>query len=242
MRLNAVSTFLIVGLLGFQELRASSPDLMMAAESSLISGKAMIDNLRPVLRAAGKVARIYFAGKCQKVGDLEGVLFPPIHVQAPLQSTTGLAAVRDIFRDEAGVSVADEAHDGIIRIVIGKVPLTILDTPIPVLTFGPSQQYTDTLAIWRITDSKEVIAAEKKLGLHIAGPPMRISLGMDPAEGLPHLPASMTNVTVDQALDTVAKTFGGIVVYGTCPDLNSYVVYFVQVEPQGRAPGTPAKP
>lgn len=39
-----------------------------------------------------------------------------------------------------------------------------------------------------------------------------------PEEGrtLPHLPASLKNVTMGQALDLVATTFGGIVMYQTC--------------------------
>jgi hypothetical protein len=35
-------------------------------------------------------------------------------------------------------------------------------------------------------------------------------------EGAPHLPPLMTNVTVDDALDSVAQTFKGIVLYGAC--------------------------
>jgi len=32
---------------------------------------------------------------------------------------------------------------------------------------------------------------------------------------LPHLPASMTDVTVDEALDRIAQTFGGLVIIGS---------------------------
>jgi hypothetical protein len=35
-------------------------------------------------------------------------------------------------------------------------------------------------------------------------------------KGLPHLPGSVNDVTVDQALDMIAKTWGGPVVYGAC--------------------------
>lgn len=37
-----------------------------------------------------------------------------------------------------------------------------------------------------------------------------------PAEGAPHLPPLMQSVTVDDALNSVARTFEGIVLYGTC--------------------------
>jgi hypothetical protein len=35
---------------------------------------------------------------------------------------------------------------------------------------------------------------------------------------LPHLSASMKDLTMDRALDAVAKTFGGIVIYETCEE------------------------
>jgi hypothetical protein len=43
-----------------------------------------------------------------------------------------------------------------------------------------------------------------------------------PSNGAPHLPKVMQNVTVDEALDSVARVFNGVVLYGTCklPDGN----------------------
>ena len=199
-----------------------------------------MDYLKPVLRSAGKVARIYYSGAC-KEGHVYGALFPPIDVQAPLGNDTGFDAVRDIFRNEVDVSVA-AGQDGIIRIVIGRVPVSILNTQIAVLSFVPSQQYSFNPALWRITDSNEVSAAERKLGVSASEPPVRTSLLMEPAEGLPHLPASMTNVTLDQALDVVATTFEGIIFYGTCTEPDRYVIYFEKLEPPQGFPRPMSKP
>jgi hypothetical protein len=43
---------------------------------------------------------------------------------------------------------------------------------------------------------------------------------VEPREGLPHLPETIQNMTVDQALDVIARTFKGIVIYGECARSN----------------------
>ncbi|MGC2405114.1 MAG: hypothetical protein WA431_01755, partial [Candidatus Cybelea sp.] len=41
-----------------------------------------------------------------------------------------------------------------------------------------------------------------------------------PVKGAPHLPELMQNVTLDEQLDAVARTFKGIVTYGVCVQPN----------------------
>jgi hypothetical protein len=41
-------------------------------------------------------------------------------------------------------------------------------------------------------------------------------IGGGPVEGAPHLPRLTQNLTADEALDLVATTFKGIVLYGIC--------------------------
>ena len=43
---------------------------------------------------------------------------------------------------------------------------------------------------------------------------------VEPMKGLPHLPASIRNVTMEQALDKIAKTWAGegVVIYGVCTE------------------------
>src|SRR3984957_5876809 len=58
-------------------------------------------------------------------------------------------------------------------------------------------------------------------------PARTLSIGIaQPADGLPHLPGVITNVTVDQALDLVAKTFRGIVLYEFCTPPNQFQIDF----------------
>jgi hypothetical protein len=53
--------------------------------------------------------------------------------------------------------------------------------------------------------------------LKLRHPPAVFSGGVvEPATGLPHLPKSLENVTMDEALDRVAQTFGVLISYGEC--------------------------
>jgi hypothetical protein len=138
---------------------------------------------------------------------------PFFRVQSPSRGKTGLAAVREIFKNARGITIAEEPA-GIIRIWVGKVPTGILRTKIRELNFKRQAQYDPSLAIGAIASTKETDAAMTSLGLTLS--PDAGGL-LAPAEnGLPCLPSTMRNVTVDQALDMVAKTWGGPVVYGAC--------------------------
>lgn len=156
--------------------------------------------------------------------------FPKVRVQPPSGIAKGFVTVKEILRDEKSAKIS-EGSDGIIRIVIGKPPLALLDTNIHLLTFDPVQQYTESQALSRIEDSKEVGSALRRLGIGRDGVPLRISLGVNPRDGAPHIPASMADLTLDQALDSVAKAFGSIVFYGACTERSLYTVYYVSLNP-----------
>jgi hypothetical protein len=65
------------------------------------------------------------------------------------------------------------------------------------------------------------------LELKIGEPVAAFSIGVNsPAAGLPHLPDVITNLAVDQALDLVAKTFRGVVLYQYCKSAAEYAVFF----------------
>ncbi len=69
----------------------------------------------------------------------------------------------------------------------------------------------------------------QKLG--IEGPPRSYSFLLDPPlEGRPHLPPLIENVTMDDALNLVAKSFNAIVMYGACTNPNRYRVDLVYIE------------
>jgi len=174
---------------------------------------AVLKYLRPALKSSGKAPRVYYRASCQGKGG-NPVPFPRTEVQPPSKGKTGVAAVREVFRDDKDVTVT-EGRTGIIRIRIGKAPDAFLQTKISLLTLKPMEQYNPTLAVSAIESTGEVEAAMRRLGVR---PVQAIGTQLiaEPAKGLPHLPSSMKNVTVDQALDSIAKTFKDVVVYGAC--------------------------
>lgn len=183
--------------------------------------------LIPALRQAGKAGRIYYAASCppDDVGfPYYTYPFPKLNVLPPSKDSSGLSAVQDMFRDDTGIEV-EENPPGVIRVRIGKVPDEILRTKLSLINLKPDEQYDGLLAIHAIEDSKEVLAANHGLDIHVDSRPFDY-LTRHPASGLPHLPDSLANVTMDQALDVVARTLKGIVLYGTCTKQRYYTVGF----------------
>jgi hypothetical protein len=103
-----------------------------------------------------------------------------------------------------------------LRITIGTVSTAILQTRLDVLTLNSSSQYDPLAAIVAIQNAPKVYEAEKSLD--VATPPGVTSIlqAAVPSRKAPHLPSMMQNITVDAALDSVARTFKGIVTYGIC--------------------------
>lgn len=86
------------------------------------------------------------------------------------------------------------------------------------------------LALTRIQSSKEVQKAKRTLGIHLDGVPLYMSAVKPPTLGAPHLNASMVNLTLDQALDSVAQTFRGVVLYGACAAPNFYTIHYMPLK------------
>jgi hypothetical protein len=178
----------------------------------------VIDYVRPALEYAGGAARVYYAAKCpaQDYGVFNngGLLFPGVDVQPPPPGSTGATALRQIFRDAPDAVVAQDSS-GMLRITIGSISTTILQTRISILSLDSFQQYSPKSAVLAILNAPEVYAVERSRNL--SQPLRAVSIiGGGPTEGEPHLPKLVENVTVDEALDAVARTFKGIVLYGTC--------------------------
>jgi hypothetical protein len=171
-------------------------------------GSAAADYLRPVLKSIGGAARINYAGICP---GKEKLHFPAVNVQPASQGSTGITAVRQIFRNDPQVTVTQD-QSGILRITIGSVSTSALQTAIPALTLNSASQYTPLSAVVTISNALQTYAAEP---LEMASTVIDIIV-RGPAEGAPHLPRLMQNVTVDDALDSLARTFKGIVLYGAC--------------------------
>lgn len=177
---------------------------------------AVLTYLRPILNSAGKVARIYYEGSCSTERGGR-VLFPALRVQAPSKGQIGLAAVRALFLSDKDVIVTD-GRSGIIRIRIGNVSTGILETRLSVLSLSEQERYNPAGpegVISAIERTSDMQAAMSRLGVS-QSPVFYIGPAVPSAARFPHLPAELKNVTVEQVLDSIARTFGGTVIYGEC--------------------------
>jgi hypothetical protein len=172
---------------------------------------AVVDYVRPVLKDVGGAARVNYAGIC---AGQDKLLLPGVAAQPAPQGTTGMAAVRQIFRDDPEVAVT-RGQSGMLRITIGTVSTTVLQTRIPSLTLDAPAQYTPKDAVYIIAMTANTYAKQHGLDFGIAATVHDVIV-RGPSNGAPHLPKLMQNVTVDEALDSLARTFNGIVLYGTC--------------------------
>ncbi len=176
--------------------------------------------LNPVLqieRESGKAIRLYFVAACVANDDrfADPVPFPKINVQLPREGKSGVDAIRDIFRDDQNVMVTKDGG-GIVRIWVGKPPTDILQTKVPFLSLDLESRYNPNLVFTEIQRTKQMQAAMKSL--HLTRPNVLWSNAAIPQKGLPHLPATIRDKTVEQILDLVAHTWRGqgLVIYGIC--------------------------
>lgn len=178
---------------------------------------SLLNYLGSALRTSGHAGRLDYAGSCQK-DSMEFVAFPRIAVSQPSGNLMALGAVQQIFRGDAGVNVAEEPQK-IISVRVGEPSTAILQTRVSLLKISTMGRYNPAIVIGSVESTRELKTAMTKLGLRV---PLQLSeqLLATPAPGLPHLPAEMKDVTVNQILNSIAVTFKGIVIYGTCTHPN----------------------
>jgi hypothetical protein len=204
-------------------MEASPQTPMIWSENGKHFERVMLKYLWPALDYGNKVGRIYYSASCEP-NDKLAVSFPRLNVRPPSNKKIGVAAVQDIFRNEKDVSVKEAGAD-IIRVRIGSVPDTLLRVRISTLVLTPEEQYNYWPAILKIENAPEVQSVMEEV--KIRTPARVISIGIrQPADGLPHLPGVIKNVTMDQALDLVAKTFRGVVLYGVCAPPHQFEIRF----------------
>lgn len=178
--------------------------------ANLAIDRVVIDYLRPVLKHFGEAARVNYAGICSG----KELVLPDVSAQPAPPGATGISAVRQIFRDDPRVTVTQD-QSGMFKIRVGSVSTTALRTRLPSLTLDSNTQFTPPAAVDAIAIAADRYAKERKLGFGMAATIIDIIMS-GPAKGAPHLAPLTENVTVDQALDSVTRTFKGVVLYGTC--------------------------
>jgi hypothetical protein len=184
-----------------------------------VSMEDFVARLHPFLKESNLGARVYYRANCPKEGDFYTLNSPTVTLQTGQDKKAGDRAVEDILPKGAIL----ERRAGIISIKLDRIPTGILDTRIGVVKFTPNAQFNEALAIDAIENNADVKAATQRLGYDL--PPVEdISIFVvSPAKDQPHLPETLTNMTVDQALDQVAKTFGAAVLFGVCEDQHIYL-------------------
>lgn len=202
-----------------------------SGSTSASNEDAVIKRIRPALIRAESVGRLYYnVTDCSQALDVFPVPFPAIS----LSPSKKRQSIPEIFRSDAQVIVSKE-HPQIVRITIGKLSTDILGTRISEINFDPTDQYNPSQAILAIMHTKEVHAAALKFGVRELTTAIN-ELVVQPAAGLPHLPPSLKDVTVDQALDSVAKKFDGLILFGTCSRPAAFSVEFADLRASQDAP------
>ena len=167
--------------------------------------------LRDALGAPTGV-RMSYAAKCSATSSIPP--FPAIRLKQPPTSSTGLSAVRMIFESADDVSVT-KGLDGVIEVKLGKVSERLLVTKIADLRLDPTQQYNPRDAIGALERTAEMKHAMDTLDMQSSSP-FFIGLLRSPENGGPSLPSELMHVTSAQVLDTLARSFRGLVTYGVC--------------------------
>ncbi len=182
------------------------------------------DALAPLLAATGSAARLYFAGQCNPYPH-----FPYLTLADVSNHATGLVATRELLAARRDAVVEDQS--GVIKITLGDVPTALLGTKIARLALDPVARWNPAPAIQAIENAAEVKDAMRRLT--VKPPRFRVIdwiLTGPGNERFPHLPQTLEDVTMDQALDAVARSFKQLVIYGECAQSNGQEaiwIYFV---------------
>ncbi len=190
----------------------ASPPISLQPYGSEKDSRGNIEEyLYLALNSAGIPGRVYYQGPCR---GGEALHLPRLSIRPPPRGETGLAAVKEIFRNNSDVDVTED-QTGMVRVIIGKVPATILKTKINHLALTPFEQYNHNLAIGAIENSDEVKSAMRLHHLKLQTVPV-VEQFVQPAPSLRHLSPFIEGATMEQALDSVAKIFSGVVLYSVC--------------------------
>jgi len=153
-----------------------------------------------------------YSGDCDMSQQLP--VLPTVRVPLKDRDSSALLTLREIFADDHKMEVTQEAG-GTMRMVERGVPQELLDVTIRKLSF--KDIYDPMSAEAMIISAPEVQAFMKAHG--IERDPYRLGVRgfrQEPQPGLPHISEDLNNVTVQQALDQLLKTFHGFWVYQNC--------------------------
>ena len=188
----------------------------VSREASERNKKPVLKYIRRVTSSCDIAVELYYVTNCSASRDTvrdEPIPFPFVKVQPVPEGSTGITAIRKIFRNANNVQVT-QLPTGTVRITIGKVPTRILDTKISALKLDKFGRYNPINAIRALIVTKQMEAAMGALKLNPVD--SLASTVTDAQPDLPHFPPLINNMTVEQILDRMAKLWDGPVMNGIC--------------------------
>lgn len=193
-----------------------------SASSSLRVGnqRAQLANyLEEVLGPVSKAARVYYyvPHACGSGPDA-AMQFPDMDLHTPEHGDIGISGVRRIFSAYHDVSITHHG-DKLIAVRIGTPSNHVLMTRFKFVKVSNLAKYNPGLVILGIMHKKSVRTAIANAGLTLPITPF-VGMVMPPSQRPRHSHGRAKDVTVDEALDRVAVTFNGVLVYSTCKARN----------------------
>jgi hypothetical protein len=197
-------------------------------DESARNREEMMSHFIPVLNPDRDTARINIVVNCR--GD-ECPQFPRIELQRHPKGKSGLDAVREVFAKDQRVAVTSN-KDGVIQINFGKAPSLLLQTKIRSLRFTTHEQYNIISAEGALVNAKEIKSAIQRY--RIESPVTVMSeIVQEPMEAVPRLPREIHDITLDQALDLFARTFGDVMIYAECIRPDGTRCFFINHDGRG---------
>ena len=212
----SAAVWLLASATGCADIAPSDNPKEISVDDSFSVRNDALEKIAVALKSTSNSVRLDFHGSCH-MNDGGVVLFPQLALHPVAKNHDGLDAIRDLFSGDPGVMIS-ESSGGIVRIRIGKVSDNLLNTTVHSVVFSEMAQFNPNIpngAIDTIENTPEVRAKMAQLSVAQVSTPLMI-IGRPPRVDFPHLPASISDTTVSQLLDSVAQTFGGIVFYGEC--------------------------
>jgi hypothetical protein len=167
-----------------------------------------------VLEKTSVSGSLEYSGRC---GPQPPPIFPTILPFSQNHNGSSLAMLRRMFADDPQMHVTQEP-DGTIRIVDNTLSKDVLEIHLSSISF--KDVYDPISAQSLILSAPEVRSFMDVHGIRTHDGTMHEMRGLnqEPQPGFPHISENLENVTVQQVMDRLLKTFPGLWVYENCPD------------------------
>lgn len=166
----------------------------------------------PHLRAQSQVARINYHSTCPTT-FLQSLPPIPITLAAESHALVAKGVSPAMFSKNKNV-ILSRRSGSVFVMNAGSKAEKFLAANIAILKLTEIQQYNAPELIGAALQAKQIKDAAATAGFEIvpiSGGPL-----VAPEERFPHFPKVIRNITLDQLLDSVAKTFRGVVICGDC--------------------------